>query len=147
MRWELICESLVMAMVVLVFLTIYRKRQSTCTWNWIAGWIFVGIHFLLQALMAAQQGLLRSILDLSATSCLVISGVMFFVATIEQSEEISTQRLLALAIAFPSVLYIAIAEFSERPLLLAAGVTLVYVCTLVVWYRYFRPRPYSSLLL
>jgi PAS domain S-box-containing protein len=146
MRWELICESLVMAMVVLVFLTIYRKRQSTCTWNWIAGWIFVGIHFLLQALMAGQQGLLLSILDLGATSCLVVSGVMFFLATIEQSEDTSTQRLLALAIAFSSILYIAIAEFSARPLLLAAGATLIYACTLVVWYRYFRLRPYSSFL-
>jgi signal transduction histidine kinase/CheY-like chemotaxis protein len=147
MHWNSIPEALVMGIVVLVFLSIYRKRQSACTWNWIAGWIFVAVHFLCRALTPGTEGWALAFFDILGDSTLVISGMLFFLATIELNKDFKTQRIPAFVVVVTFVLYIAIAEVFPRPILLETIVVAESAGVFALWFRFLRLQRYSSIVL
>jgi len=144
MQWTTIPDILAVSLVVLVFLSIYRKRQSPCTWNWIAGWIFVDAHFLGQFLMPSHASFAASVVETFSISALVVSGVLFFLATIELSEDRRIQHILAVGVIVPFVCYVALTEFLPHPFLLGAAVALESVFLFGVWFFYFRGKAYAG---
>jgi PAS domain S-box-containing protein len=144
MHWNSIPDTLAVGLIVLVFLSIYSKRHSACTWNWIAGWIFIDAHFFCQTLMPSRAGLALTLLAILSTSALVVSGVLFFLATIELREAVRTQRLLAICIIVPGVLYLALSELLPRPMLLETIVVAATAGMFALWFRFFRQREFYS---
>jgi len=147
MNWTSVPDILAVSLVVLVFLSIYRKRHSPCTWNWIAGWIFIDAHFIAQFVKPSREGLALSLIEIFSLAFLFISGELFFLATIELEEDPMLQRLLALGVLIPFVLYLAFAEFLPRPVLLECAVVAQSLALFAFWLRYFRRRPFSVPLL
>jgi signal transduction histidine kinase len=138
MHWGVVPDIVADSLVVLVFLSIYRKRQSPCTWNWIAGWIFIDLHFGALFLLSYRPDFVP--FSIFADSSLIISGVIFFLATVELSKDFDTQRLIALSSIVPSIAYITLLGTMPRPLLLECVVLLGYASLFATAMFYFQRR-------
>lgn len=144
MYWNSVPNILAVSLVVLVFLSIYRKRQSSCTWNWIAGWIFVDAHFVALLVLPGLTGAAAMFVDIFSTSTLIISGVLFFLATIELGRDFPAQRVIALCSIVPSVLYIVLLQVYPNQIFLESVVLLGYAGLLTTSILYFhRSGTYS----
>jgi PAS domain S-box-containing protein len=138
MHWQSVPETLAVGIIVLVFLSIYRKRRSTCTRNWIAGWIFIGVHFACQTFTPDQPGLALTVAEILSLSALAAAGTLFFVATIELTDDSRAQLNYAVSIVVPLVLYIVLFEVYPRPMLLEAAVAMEFVALFTFWCKHVR---------
>ena len=140
MHWNCFPDICAVSLLVLVFISIHRKRQSPCTWNCIAGWIFVDARFVALSLSPGHSVAAATVLDILATSSLAISGVLFFISTLEPNQDFQTQRLIALSSIIPSALYIVLFDTVPRRFLLEMVVLLGYAALFTVSIYYFHRR-------
>jgi PAS domain S-box-containing protein len=148
MHWSSVPETLAVGVIVLLFLSIYRRRQSTCTWYWIVGWIFIFIHFVGLTVMPTRPGLALDLVQFLTLSALTISGVLFFVATLELAEDIGTQIRFSLYIAAPLVTYNALLLYFPELVLLEAAIAAEFAVLCTIWYRkFYRPELFCGSLL
>ncbi len=107
------------AFIVLLFVSIYRKRSTTPLLFWMTGWFFVLLHFF--ALIFHPKSLSGgAVQSLVALATLILCGSCFIVS-VEELHQIHQRRLAVLvALTCPWLLCVVLASLPEIPWVLLA---------------------------
>jgi len=99
MRQTLFLNIVVLSFFVLLFSSIYRRRQSQRLRLWIAGWLCAVAHFVILLWQPASQQASR-LVDIASTSALMFCGICF-VLSAKAIEARQARRIVAASLIVP----------------------------------------------
>ena len=107
------------AFIVLLFVSIYRKRSNEPLLFWLVGWLFVLLHFF--ALLFRPKLLLgQTVQSIGALATLVLCGSCFIVS-VEELHRTGRRRVAVLSLlTVPWVVSVVLASLPHTPFLLLA---------------------------
>ncbi|MGC2160866.1 MAG: sensor domain-containing diguanylate cyclase [Silvibacterium sp.] len=126
-------DILILGLLVLLFGSIYRTRRTLRLRYWIAGWLFILVHFTLM-LPNPASNLWSNIVGASGVAALLLGGLCFLLASSTMCNPIAPKAWLQFALAVPAILFVFVVAFGVRDVgllsvlfLLLEGSVLFYV--------------------
>lgn len=135
-------DILVLGLLVLLFGSIYRTRRTLRLKYWIAGWLFILVHFALLLPNPVSDFWTKANASLYV-SALILGGVCFLLASSTAELPAGPQFAMQMLLTLPPVIYTFLAIFGGSDKAALAAILLLIEATLLFYVvRCWRSKPF-----
>ncbi len=135
-------DILVLGLLVLLFGSIYRTRRTLRLKYWIAGWLFILVHFALLLPNPVSDFWTKANASLYV-SALILGGVCFLLASSTAELPAGPQFAMQMLLTLPPVIYTFLAIFGGSDKAALAAIFLLIEATLLFYVvRCWRSKPF-----